>query len=134
MWSVLAFSALSLALAGTPVPAAPPGAPEIGPPQETAPECPGAPALGLPDEPVPQATCTAQCWDFSEVSCTGTSCEAVDSDCANGARGYVDCNGLQQFCPRCPLKAYCNCHTPDGNWGRWEGGECVRKLCIIPLE
>jgi hypothetical protein len=134
MFSALAFSALSLALAGTPVAAVPPGAQQLELPQETAPICPGAPALGLPDEPVPQATCTAECWDLSEVSCGGSSCEAVDSDCANGVQGYVNCGGLIQLCPRCPRKAYCNCHTPDGYWGRWEGGQCALKPCILPIE
>jgi hypothetical protein len=132
MFSALALSALSLALVGTPVPAAPPDAQGLEPPQETAPVCPGAPALGLPDDPVPQATCTAECWDFSEVSCMGTSCQAVDSDCLNGVQGYVDCDGLIQLCPRC--KAYCNCHTPDGNWGMWDGRKCALKFCILPLE
>lgn len=91
-------------------------------------------------EITPQSVCTASanCWDGSTASCSasgpGVTCSAVDSDCDAGVRGQATCDGQTVFCPRCPEKAYCNCHLPDGSWGMWQGGVCTLKFCILPLE
>jgi hypothetical protein len=68
---------------------------------------PAACSMSLPAldwTPVPAATtaaCTADCWNGSQVSCTGASCYAVDSSCPD-QRGY--CWGSDtgyRYCPRC---------------------------------
>ena len=52
--------------------------------------------------PQSNATCTADCYPFADVSCsTSGSCTAVDRNCPN-QRGYVKCGTSYTFCPVCP--------------------------------
>ena len=54
---------------------------------------------GLPTK----STSTANCWDGSTVTCTGTSSSAVNSNCSAGQRG--SCTGTDTGtinCPACP--------------------------------
>lgn len=56
----------------------------------------------IPD-PGEQGTCTTNCWDGSHVTCSGSSCNVVDSNCSGGQRGY--CYGSTtgyRYCPACP--------------------------------
>ena len=54
-----------------------------------------------------EATCsaTADCGQFSDVSCTtsvsGATCQGVDRDCGIGERGYVRCGSSYSYCPPC---------------------------------
>lgn len=59
---------------------------------------------GLPTK----STSTANCWDGSTVTCTGTSSSAVNSNCSAGQRGY--CTGTDTGtinCPACPTPPSC---------------------------
>jgi hypothetical protein len=59
---------------------------------------------GLPTK----STSTANCWDGSTVTCTGTSSSAVNSNCAAGQRGY--CTGTTTgtiYCPVCSTGTGC---------------------------
>lgn len=48
------------------------------------------------------STCTADCWDGSTVTCDGSSCSAVNSDCdPNMVRGYCEADGTKKHCPPC---------------------------------
>lgn len=52
----------------------------------------------------PDANCTASadCYNGSTVSCSGSSsCFAYDANCPS-SRGYVQCDGARQYCPSCP--------------------------------
>jgi len=51
---------------------------------------------------VGKATCSANCWDGSVVTCTGTTCTGTNSNCAAGERGRVICDGNPTKCPKCP--------------------------------
>ncbi len=51
--------------------------------------------------PRPDATCTAVCHNGSTVSCTASSCSAVDASCPS-QRGSVTCGGSTTYCPACP--------------------------------
>lgn len=53
------------------------------------------------------ATCTASCAPEAPVSCTASSCTAVDRNCAAAQRGYVECNGVRTQCAACPAPV-CN--------------------------
>jgi hypothetical protein len=69
-----------------------------------------------------RASSTAQCWDGSTVTCTGTSSSGVDSDCWTGQQGF--CWGSStgtRYCPACPssCSAFANC--PNGNYVFCEG-------------
>jgi hypothetical protein len=135
MWSTLAISFVWLAAANAPASTAQ----DLLPPQVTAPVCPGAPTLPAPEAPALQAKCTAtaDCSDGSQLSCAGTgpapTCTSVNSDCASGVRGFVECNGTRQDCPACPPQSFlCNCIRPDGLWGVRSGGECALIRCIKP--
>lgn len=80
--------------------------------------CPAA--TGLNDlEPAflaPAAYCEASCWNDSTVSCSGTTCSAVDSACPS-QRGYVQCGTSSPiYCPACPA-ACTNGSTRWVNWG-----------------
>lgn len=48
-----------------------------------------------------QAVCKADCGALPDVSCSGTSCSAMDRNCGAGQRGYVECNGVRTYCPIC---------------------------------
>jgi hypothetical protein len=58
---------------------------------------------GLPTK----STSTANCWNGSTVTCTGTSSSAVNSNCAGGQRGY--CTGTTSGTINCPV-----CQTGTG--------------------
>ncbi len=70
---------------------------------------------GLPTK----STSTANCWDGSTVTCTGTSSSAVNSNCSAGQRGY--CTGTTSgtiYCPACPTGGGCTTSTtcsPSGS-------------------
>jgi len=68
-----------------------------------------APAPGAPGDEVPvlKAVCSADCGEYADVSCDGTTCNAVDRNCAADQRGYVVCNGVTTYCPVCPLEPEC---------------------------
>lgn len=51
---------------------------------------------------VGKATCYANCWDGSTVTCSGTTCSGIDSNCSAGERGRVICDGTPVKCPKCP--------------------------------
>ena len=59
---------------------------------------------------------TAQCHNGTTRSCSsGGTCTAVDSNCNNNQRGYVNCGGTVTYCPVCPpsgpdcsIDGYCN--------------------------
>jgi hypothetical protein len=55
-----------------------------------------------------ESTCTAQAYCEEGgywISCTGsTTCIAVDQDCENSQRGYVECDAYwEDQCPPCPV-------------------------------
>lgn len=55
--------------------------------------------------PTPTAVCTAgaACHNGTTVSCSGGgTCTSVDSNCGNGERGRVTCDGVTTYCPLCP--------------------------------
>lgn len=56
--------------------------------------------VGLPGDVDTNASCTATC-GTGTVSCAGSSCVAVNRDCANGQPGYVACDGVQTSCAAC---------------------------------
>jgi len=46
--------------------------------------------------------CSANCWDTGTVSCSGTSCSAVNGNCPSEP-GHVTCDGITTWCPNpCP--------------------------------
>lgn len=47
-----------------------------------------------------KADCTADCGPFTDVSCSGTVCNAVNRSCP-GERGHVTCDGTTYYCPVC---------------------------------
>jgi hypothetical protein len=50
-----------------------------------------------------KSTCTATCWNVSQVSCSGTDCSAVNSNCSTGQRGYCSSSTSGTvYCPACP--------------------------------
>ncbi len=54
------------------------------------------PAIGL------KSFCSANCWDTGTVSCSGTSCSAVNGSCP-GEPGHVTCDTTTYTCPNpCP--------------------------------
>lgn len=70
----------------------------------------GTPAPELAAKPprgLEKATCTANCWDGSVVSCTGNSCSGTNSNCGGGQRGSVTCDGQTTLCPACPCDLNC---------------------------
>jgi hypothetical protein len=84
-----------------------------------------------------QSTCTANC-GTSTVSCTGTSCTAVDSNCANKVRGRVTCGSTTTYCPPCSPpptpcvdNAFCNGAIGQCGTGILEGA-CIHNHCVCP--
>lgn len=76
-----------------------------------------------------QSYCKATCGS-SYVDCNGSSCYAVDQNCAASVRGYVECDGNRTDCPACCsegafdiwyIGGCCGC-----NGGEWWG----RKDCV----
>ena len=47
-----------------------------------------------------KAECTADCGPFTDVSCSGATCNAVNRSCP-GQRGYVTCDTTTYYCPVC---------------------------------
>jgi hypothetical protein len=84
-----------------------------------------------PIEPVTSGTCTADCGDGSYVSCTGTSCSALDSSCPS-QRGYCwsSAEGYK-YCPICPYCDQFNCGcegqacTKNSQCGTCDGNPCM---------
>lgn len=81
-----------------------------------------APDPGVPSQPqdaakLPSITltadCTAHCKDGSTVSCSGSSCSAIDSACSSGQRGSCTANGVTTYCPSCDCTAMVAC-SPSG--------------------
>lgn len=79
-----------------------------------------------------QAVCTADCGALSDVSCSATSCYAVNRDCGSGQRGYVECNGVRTYCDICYPSSVAAGHyhtvalTSDGTvwaWGKHSQGQ-----------
>lgn len=103
-------------------PAATPEADVVAAPDVAAPAAPAvdetaAPATSpaCPTGPLAEAsflstlsTCTADCWDGSTVTCTGSSCQAADSACLSGQRGY--CSSPEGGYVYCPV---CSCPSPS---------------------
>lgn len=85
------------------------------------------------DGPSVKSTCTAYCWDGSQVSgsCPGGTCTAQDSNCDAGIQGEVRCNGvLCASCPACPPPGYW-CSTIVDGCNRYfdvTSGCCVSDL------
>lgn len=46
------------------------------------------------------STCTADCGPYTDVSCSGTTCNAVNRSCP-GERGHVTCGSSTYYCPVC---------------------------------
>ncbi|HEX7186274.1 MAG TPA: hypothetical protein VF756_30910 [Thermoanaerobaculia bacterium] len=46
------------------------------------------------------ADCTASCGSYPPVSCSGSTCFAVDRSCPE-QRGYATCDGVTYYCPVC---------------------------------
>jgi hypothetical protein len=64
----------------------------------------GSPAptpASRPPSGLEKATCTANCWDGSILSCTGSTCSGTNSNCGGGVRGSVTCDGTTTLCPSC---------------------------------
>lgn len=62
-------------------------------------------------------TCSTRCGTYTTLSCSGTTCSAVD-----GPTGYVTCDGVTRQCQLC---------TYDGNTypdGTVLSGECTAKV------
>jgi hypothetical protein len=53
------------------------------------------------------ATCSSTCGALPSVSCSGTSCTAVNRNCPAGEPGYAECDGVRTSCPAC------QCHDGD---------------------
>jgi hypothetical protein len=53
-----------------------------------------------PDGFMTKATCTALCGSSPSVTCTGSTCSAVNQSCT-AQQGYVVCDGSYTFCPAC---------------------------------
>lgn len=106
----VALMAVAPALAAGPTPAPVVAAPTAN--TMTIAQVPLFAALGQPAQPqahggtIPdpgeQGSCTAYCWNGTSVTCSGTSCSEVDSNCNSGQRGY--CYGSSsgyKYCPAC---------------------------------
>jgi hypothetical protein len=111
--------AVSLALAAA-SPAAPPAATPAAPP-DAAPDC--QTAVTMPDGQEPlflDSFCQADCTQGADVSCSGTSCSAVNQNCPAGQQGYVVCDGNYTHCPTCPppscgfIQCKLGCSCPGG--------------------
>jgi hypothetical protein len=75
-----------------------------------APVAADAGAIGAPGEgsaPELESTCTADCGEYTDVSCAAIECTARNRDCSIQQRGYVVCDGVYSYCPRCPPPPAC---------------------------
>lgn len=85
-----------------------------------------------------QAICIADCDPYTDVTCSGSSCSAVDRDCEAGERGHVECDGNYTYCPVCPpppctlaeCRAGCSC--PEGRSYCKNLTTCL-CACMFPL-
>lgn len=91
------------------VPAAPPAVPATSPTLCTQPlaqvaqAAPSETAEKIDLGVTAQASCTADCGPYANVSCNNsTTCSAVDRNCSAGQQGYVICDGSTTSCPACP--------------------------------
>lgn len=77
-----------------------------------APLCPGRSAEKASPQVLSSAVCTADCWDGSWVTCSGSQCSAIDSNCPS-QRGFCwsDAEGTKR-CPECCHGAFCK----DSSW------------------
>lgn len=67
-----------------------------------------------------QASCSASCGSSSPVTCTGSTCSAVDRNCGAGEIGHVVCNGVRKDCPTaCPAP-----ECVEGDMRRRAGSGC----------
>ena len=83
---------------------------------------------------VANAYCQANCYPYSNVSCSGATCSSVDRNCGAGQQGYVQCDGVPTFCPaECGGGGNCQegssyyqdggcCH---GGYQKWLYYECI---------
>lgn len=98
--------------------------------------CPALAAAAPKAEPLAAASfcnAVAECGQTT-VSCEDTTnpaeCQAVDQDCDNGVRGYVQCNGEPRiYCPICEDCTGVKQCNPCGNAQPRCGCFCVRGAC-----
>jgi len=83
-------------------------------------------------DPIPPATCTASCAPYGSVSCSGSSCSAVDRNCSAGQCGYAKCGSTYYYCPSCPPPPppppSCSQCTGPSECGE-TGGNLVNGIC-----
>jgi hypothetical protein len=94
----------------------------------SAPEAAPAPiALGKKEIEM-NATCTAVCQYGGNVSCSGSSCSAVNQSCS-AQRGYATCDGFTYYCAACPNP--CNKKACDLSCGGPGYGYCTGSgICV----
>jgi hypothetical protein len=60
-----------------------------------------------------KSSCTASCGGSATVSCSGSSCSAVDRNCGNNERGHVTCGTTTTYCAAsCSCDVVCTCGVP----------------------
>lgn len=87
-------------------------------------------AASLFEEPGLDGECTANCWDGSSVTCSGSTCNAVDSSCSSGEDGY--CYGSStgtKACTPCGLTCIAKAGCSDGSIISCKGtnGDCFAE-------
>lgn len=84
-----------------------------------------------------KAVCTANCQGAGTASCSGTTCSAVNRNCAAGERGYAQCGSTTQYCNECPLCGACldgtPCATSNDCGCPQQGGFCFQHRCSCPV-
>jgi hypothetical protein len=81
------------------------------------PEARGAAKPVKPVGPRTESVCTAHCWNGGTVTCTGTSCSAVDSACP-GQRGSCWSNAEgTKYCPQCQQPQGCTASCANAGGG-----------------
>src|SRR3954453_20411694 len=142
MIAALSFAVLASALAAPPPPffATPPdlSAPALCSTASAAPEK-KRPKPGLPSGLPTKATCTADCGELNSwVSCTGSTCSAVNQDqtCPAGP-GYVNCDGNITYCTPCcsegtfrTVGSGDTCGCPDGQSTPRDRYKCINGLWV----
>jgi hypothetical protein len=86
-------------------------------------------SIGDPGE---LATCIADCWDGSTVTCDGSSCSAQDSDCEDEVRGQ--CWGTSSGTKYCPVCEGCSAECQDGSSVTCIGSSCNATDWSCPSE
>lgn len=81
---------------------------------------------GSIDGPSAQSDCTAQCQDGTTVTCSGSSCSAVDYSCMGNERGQCTGSSGTEYCPaldidQCPVTCTASKTCPDGTYLYCEG-------------